>query len=166
MKNSKSILFATGIFTMSLIMSCGDASKKDMKDADKNLKEANKDLKEAAVDANDEAKLKAKSDWQNFKMESDSEIVAMQNQTTRFKEKIQKANKKEKIKLTADLKNVEQKLDSQKRKLETKNAEFEASIDKFDASVETKNESFQREFKHDMNELGGAVKDLFKDNVK
>ena len=166
MKNSKNIILTACLLTMSFMISCGDASKKDMKDANENLKEANQDIKEAAVDANDAAKLKAKSDWQNFKMESDSEIVAMKNQTTRFKEKIEKANKKEKVKLTADLKNVEEKLETQKEKLEAKNKEFEARIDKFDASVETKNESFKREFKHDMNELGSAAKDLFKDNVK
>jgi hypothetical protein len=53
-----------------------------------------------------------------------------------------------------------------KNKLQQRNAAFENEINQFDAGVTSKNQSFEREFKHDMNELGTAFKDLFKDNVK
>lgn len=42
-----------------------------------------------------------------------------------------------------------------------RNAEFEIDITKFDATATAKNQSFQREFKHDLNELRSAIKDLF-----
>ncbi|MEP6928773.1 MAG: hypothetical protein ABI850_02130 [Flavobacterium sp.] len=51
-------------------------------------------------------------------------------------------------------------------KLRERNAEFENGMLKLDDSIVSKNESFQREFNYDMDELDKAVKDLFKNNVK
>jgi hypothetical protein len=36
-------------------------------------------------------------------------------------------------------------------------------MNQFDTTVVSKNQSFQREFKHDMNQAGTAFKDLFRD---
>ncbi len=154
----------TGILTASLavvilISSCNDASKKDMSDASKNLKEANNDVKEAVIATNDTAKANAISNWNAFKNESEGTIAGMEKQITSLEGKITKANNKEKEKLKANL-------EKKKEKLQQRNTEFENDKDKFDAAVVSKNQSFEREFKHDMNELGTALKDLFKDNVK
>lgn len=164
----KTIKFAAiaGVLTVSLISSCGEKSQKHADDAKENIKEANKDLKEAAKDAGEEAKTKVISDWQNFKNESDSTITSVEKQIVELKEKIAKANKKEREKLNNDLSKIEQKLKEQQEKLKQKNAEFETNFKKFDETVEAKNESFKREFKHDMDELGTALKGMFKDNVK
>ncbi|MGZ5219765.1 MAG: hypothetical protein ACXWV6_05875 [Chitinophagaceae bacterium] len=157
-----------GIMAASLISlnGCGDASQKHASDAKENIKEAGKDLKEAAKASNEEAKTKATADWQQFKNESDSTIAVMEKQIKELKEKIAKADKKRREKLTSDLNKAQDKLNEQKEKLRQKNIEFEADLLKFDESVIAKNESFKREFKHDMDELGTAMNDLFKDNVK
>ena len=39
-------------------------------------------------------------------------------------------------------------------------------MQRFDSKVSEENQSFKREFKHDMDELGKSIKDIFKDNVK
>lgn len=163
----KIIAFAVvGFITASLLGGCGDASKKHVQDANENLKEASTDLKEAAKAANEEAKSKATADWNKFKNESDSTMAAMDHQVKELKDKIAKANSKEKARLTEELSKLELKLNEQKQKLDQKNAEFEADMKSFNEAVVTNHESFRREFKHDNDELSTAIKNLFKDNVK
>jgi len=168
MKKVIRLTVAAGIIAASLIslIGCGDASQKHAANAKENMKEAGEDLKEAAITANEEAKTKATADWQQFKNESDSTIAVMEKQIQKGKEKIASKNKKEREKISADLKKAEEKLHAQKEKLKQKSIEFEAELKQFDESAAAKNESFKMEFKHDMDELGTALKDLFKDNVK
>ena len=165
MKKITGILVA-GFTLAILISSCNEASKKDMSDASKNVKEANADVKEAVVANNDSAKAAVISSWKTFKNESDTAIASMEREATALEGKIAKANSKEKEKLKTDLNNTKEKLHSLKMRLEQRNIEFENDLKNFDATVVSKNQSFEREFKHDMNELGTAFKDLFKDNVK
>jgi len=166
MKKIVAFTVIAGFVTASLLSGCGDASKAHVKDANENLKEASEDLKEAAKDANEEAKSNATADWQKFKNESDSTMAAIDQQVKELKDRIAKANSKEKARLTSELSKLEQKLDEQKEKLDQKNAEFEADMKSFNETVVTKHESFRREFKHDNDELSTAIKNLFKDNVK
>ncbi|MEO7046412.1 MAG: hypothetical protein ABI091_13965 [Ferruginibacter sp.] len=90
----------------------------------------------------------------------------MEKDLLTIKEKIAKANGTAKEKLQMDLDKTNKKLQNLKARLQQTNAEFEKNINQFDSAAVSKNLSFQREFKHDMNELGTAFKDLFKDNVK
>ena len=165
MKKITGILLA-GFTLAILISSCDEASKKDMSNASKNVKEANADVKEALVANNDSTKAAVISSWKTFKNESDTAIASMEREATALEGKIAKANSKEKEKLKTDLNNTKEKLHSLKLRLEQRNIEFENDLKNFDATVVSKNQSFEREFKHDMNELGTAFKDLFKDNVK
>jgi hypothetical protein len=165
MKKITAIMLAGFIVTM-VAGSCNDASKKDMGDASKNLENAGGDMKEAAMATNDTAKAAAIAEWKNFKTESDTAIAGMQREATALEAKISKASNKEKDKLKMNLKNTQDKLNELKEKLQKRNDEFENDMSKFDATVASKNQSFEREFKHDMNQLGTAFKDLFKDNVK
>ncbi len=144
---------------------CGKASEQHVADAKEKIEQANQDMKEAVIDANENIKKKAREDWQKFRVESEKEIAVMEIQTTELKQKISTAGKMEKIKLKASLDAADKILKEQKEKLKQQNTEFEKDIKEFDESVVTKNESFKREFKHDMDELGGAFKALFKDNV-
>ena len=157
-----------GIMAASVIgfNGCGEASQQHAEDAKGNIEEAGEDMNAAAKAANEEAKTKATADWQHFKNGSDSAVADLEKQIKLLKEKIAKADKKGREKLTADLNKAEEKLLVQKDKLKQKSLEFEAGLKNFNESVVANNESFKREFKHDMDELGTAIKDLFKDNVK
>ncbi|MEO6302596.1 MAG: hypothetical protein ABIP51_05450 [Bacteroidia bacterium] len=159
-------IVTTGFIMGILMIGCNEASKKDIKDARDNIKDANKDLSEAVVAANDTAKTRAIKNWQSFKIQSDSSIAGMNRNLARLEAKIAKANKANKAKLKTDIDNTRQKFESQKEKLHQMNIEFENDMKHFDEAAVAKNESFQREFKHDMNELATAFKDLFNDNVK
>ena len=165
MKNKFQFTALAVIIALFLFSGCGQESKKNINNADENLREANENLKEAATDASAEAKSKARADWQAFINESDRSIAEMEKQANELKAKIAKADQKAKAKLTSDLASLEQKLNDQKAKLNQKNTEFEADFENFNESVEAKHKVFREEFKHDMNGLGTAFKDLFKENV-
>lgn len=158
MKNKFQFTALAVIVALFLFSGCGQDSKKHVKDANENLKEA-------VIDAHAEARSKAIADWQAFINESDKSIAEMQKQANELKAKITIADQKTKLKLSSDLEKLEQKLNDQKIKLNQKNAEFEADLENFNESIEAKTELFKEEFKHDMNGLGTAFKDLFKDNV-
>ena len=157
----------TACFIIAILMnSCNEASKKDLGNASQNLKEANNDVKKGITANTDSVTAAAIAQWKNFKNESDSTIAGMERQVTRLKENIASASNKEKEKLRIGLNKTNEKLDALKEKLHQRNAAFENDINKFDATVVSKYQSFESEFKHDMNELGTAFKDLFKDNMK
>lgn len=160
------ILILTTFVTLSFLSSCGDASKKNLENAGENLKEAGADLNKAAISANEEARIKSQQDWQKFKNEADSTILAFEKKIKETKVEIAKANNKNKAKLNSELEKMEQDLNEKKEILIQKNAEFEADQQMFNESMVTKYESFRREFKHDNDELGTALKNLFRDNVQ
>ena len=162
----KLIILAAVLMAFLLIYGCGKSSEQHAIVAKEKISQAAEELKEAVVDANAEAKENATKEWQKFKMASENEITAIENQTKELEYKISKAGKKEKLKLRIQLDNGKQKLNEQKQKLIKRNSEFQTDIKRFDESVAEKNESFKREFKHDMEKVGATLKDLFKDNVK
>ncbi len=118
------------------------------------------------IAANDRAKLQAIANWKSFNNESDTAIAGMEKEVTLLELKMTKADNAAKSKSKADLENAKKKLQDLKEKLKQRNAEFDHNMNQFDTTVVSKNQSFQPEFKHDMNEAGTAFEDLFRDNVK
>lgn len=155
------IVFMVGI----VLTSCGEASKKDAKAVKEDLKELNKDLKQGAEDTSREIKTGVKSDWQKFKMSSETAIENTENQIKELRVKIAKANKNEKEKLTKALDKLEQKNKELKDKLAQRGKAFKEDMIDFNESAKANEQKFEREFKYDMDELGTALKDLFKNNV-
>ncbi len=165
MKKVVLIITANFIIAM-LVIGCADTTKKDMSDMTTNLKESNQDLKEAVIAINDTIKKNTIANWKSFKRESESAIARMDKDVATLEAKLEIANKATKEKLKMDLEKVNNKLQVIKVKLQQKNTEFESDINKFDKKVASNNQSFQREFNHDMNELTTAFKDLFRDTIK
>lgn len=159
-------IVAAGLTITMFIISCNDASKQDMRDASKNIKEANADVKEAVVATNDPVKATAITNWKTFKNGADSAIAGMEKEAAAGEAKIATANSNVKKKFKTDLNTTTEDLNGLKIKLQKRNVEFESDMKKFDATVVSKNQSFEREFNHDLNGLGTAFKNLFKDNAK
>lgn len=154
------VIMATALF------SCHQASDKQVKDADKQLKEAKQGVKEARLVEDNAAKAKNTAEWNLFKKEADSSMVIIENELKKKESILAKTSKKGAQKLSADYENAKKKLAALKEELQQRNAAFKNDVKRFDNHVYEKNESFKREFKHDMNELDKSLKDLFKDNVK
>jgi hypothetical protein len=154
------------IATCGLIIGCNQTSNKEVIEANEDLAEAKTELKDAQDNKDEAAKEKATAEWKYFKNEADSSIESMQKDLNKLTIKIEKAGKNEKRQLKADYTKAENNIVVLRGKLHQRNIAFESEMERFDNTVSEKNQSFQREFKHDMEELGKSMKDLFKDNVK
>ncbi len=154
------------VVVAALMLGCNQTPKQEVNDAGENLTTAKIQLKEAVINETEAIKAKAVADWNYFRNSSDSIISEMEIELKKLEVRLEKANKSEKIKLNADYEKAKSDIAKLKEKLVQKNVEFENEIQIYDDNVSDKNESFKNEFKHDMDELGKSVKDIFKDNVK
>ncbi|MEO6175800.1 MAG: hypothetical protein ABIP27_11685 [Flavobacterium circumlabens] len=149
-----------------LLLSCNTGTKKELTDAEHNLKKVNRDLQHAAKDSTNAAKEKTITEWKAFNEKSEKMVSVLNAELKQFQKKINTSDQKETIWLKKELIRNREKLKIMRSKLRDRNMEFENGLLKFDDSIASKNESFQREFNYDMDELSKAVKDLFINNVK
>lgn len=149
-----------------MLFSCNQSPNNEVKNAKENLTEAKSELEQAQERENEAAKAKDMAEWKAFKNEADSSLAIIENDLKKMQVRIEKARSKDEKKLEADYNKAKTDLVVFKEKLHKRNLEFEEDIRHFDRKIAEKNQSFKREFKHDMNEFGAALNDLFKDNVK
>lgn len=157
------------IFTLmagTILTSCGETSKKDVKSAKENMTEAGHDLKQAGKDAQLELKNKMQTDWNNFKKESEKTIASAEEQIKAQREKISKASKSEQEKWGKKLDKLEMKNKEFRERLNKRERKINDNLIEFNDTAVAKEKEYEREFKHDMDELGTAMKDLFKNNVE
>ncbi|WP_452229154.1 MULTISPECIES: hypothetical protein [unclassified Lacinutrix] len=163
----KNILSLTVIVFMAgvVLTSCGQASKQDAKTVKEDVKELNKDLKQGAKDSSEEIKSSVTSEWNKFENASNTAIEKTENKIQELRAKIAKVNENEKEKWTKELDKLEQKNKELKEKLAKRGQAFKDDVISFNASTVANEQKFEREFNHDITELGSALKDLFKNNV-
>lgn len=130
-----------------LFVGCKPETKEE-KESQEKLQEAKEDVALAKKNANAE-------EWQTFKDSTDS--VISQNE-------IRIAELKVKMKNTG--KAIDAKYEKNIDLLEQKNKDLKVKIDTYKNDTKSDWQSFKREFNHDMNELGNALKDVTIDNKK
>lgn len=166
MSKRKTLAFAIMAFMAGIILtSCGKSSNQDAKAVKEDVKELSKDLKQGAKDTSKEIKTAVIANWEAFKTTSETAIENTERDINVLREKIAKASKKEQERLTVEVDKLEQKSKALKEKLAQRGREFKQDIVEFNKSTMESEKRFEREFNHDMEELGTALKDLFKDNV-
>lgn len=153
----KAILILTVITTVMsgmIFIGCESPAQK-AENAQTDVKEAKQDLKDAQRDA-DAAAVKAANaeEWNTFKSQSEAIIRENDVRITELKEKMKKAGKALDAVYAENI-----------SKLEQKNRDMRTRIDTYEKS-QNGWESFKREFNHDMDELGQALKDLAVNNKK
>ena len=162
MKTIAVLVFAISAF----MFSCNQPSNKEVKDAKQNLTKAKDALQDAQTKQIQVAKAKEIQDWNRFQIESDSSIVALENDLKKLELRIENSANKNRQDLKAAYDSSKGRIEILRDNLHKRNVEFERNIEKFDKNFIEKNQSFKREFTHDMDEFGKSVRDLFKDNVK
>jgi len=152
MKKPIKILALTVFAAGALFTACSSPEKKvenakeGVEDAKEDLSDAKQDLVKAKQDSIEDYN-KAKAEWTERLTKNDDRIAEYRKDMAAMNDKAAKAK-------------------AQKRadELDRKNKEMKKKLD------ESKNDSnwseFKREFNHDMDELGTAIGDLFKDNKK
>jgi hypothetical protein len=146
-KNIISHILVASLISVVIFTGCGPSTPRE-EDAKAEVKEAKNELNEAKRAATAE-------EWQAFKDESEVKIKNNEIRMAELKVKIKKSGKE----LDALYQN---KVDA----LEQQNKAMKARIDTYEINRTNDWESFKREFNHDMDELGKAMKDLTVDNKK
>ncbi len=100
-------------------------------------------------------KINDAEDYQKFKKEAEAKIADNKEKIGELKTK--KAN---------ESKEVKAKYDKKVAALEQKNNDLKKKVDSCNDPKDSKWTSFKREFNHDMDELGKAIKDIGVDNAK
>ncbi|HEY5748820.1 MAG TPA: hypothetical protein VIU12_22275 [Chryseolinea sp.] len=121
---------------------------------DKKAKEARKDVAEAKKDLR-EAKTDSAADYQKFKTASETKIRENQMEIASLK-----------AKKSTDTKEVKDRYDKRVVALEQKNNDLKKKINGAGTVKTSAWPTFKREFNHDMNALGHAIKDIGVDNTK
>lgn len=144
-----SMLIAGSVFT-----SCKSPAQKEDA-AQKEVNNAQEDLNDAQNKANtEEQKVATAEEWAAFKVDAEAKI---KNNEAHIAELTVKLNKPGKILDPIYKKRIET--------LEEQNRDLKVRLDVYEKN-NSDWETFKREFNHDMDELGKALKDLTVDNKK
>jgi len=143
MKQKFIILAFTGLLASGLITSCNSSENK-METAAENVDEAQKNL--------DEAERRYAEEWEKFKLESEERIRNNENEIVIYRER-EKTDKE-----------FSRKYREAIDKLEAQNEEMKIKMREGRENAKNRWEEFKREWNHDMDELGTAIKDLGRDN--
>ena len=155
----KKVIFTLSISTFMLgtiLMGCQSSTKKE-EVAQEKFQDAKENLEQVQYDANLSAQKKAAiaEEWNKFRNDTRATITENEIQIAELKVKIKKSgNRIDSI--------YYKKIDL----LEQKNKDIEAKIKTYKNDTNSDWESFKREYNHDMNELGKALKDMTIDNKK
>lgn len=146
------IMVATSVLAGTLFTGCQSSATKE-EAANAKVDEAQQDLMEAQQDADIEAKKVATADeWNAFKTESEIKISEYEIRIKALKDQMRKPGKTFDDLYKKRIEQLEQKIAD----LKTRMKDYEKN--------QTGWEVFKREFNHDMEELGIALKDLTVDN--
>ena len=161
-------LYLTMITVMAgtILTSCGKTTKEDASAVKEDVTELNQDLLEGAKDTSVETNEAVHADWKKFEASAKIAIENTNSQINALRDKIAKADKAEKVRLTAKADELEKKNAELKEKLVKRGKEITEDVKEMNDSAKEEENKFEREFNHDMDEMGTAIKDLFKDNVK
>jgi hypothetical protein len=151
-----SSVVAIGFVSLALLMGCSRSSDQKIADAKAKVVEATKDVKEAVVDAQSDAQQSAaREEWLKYKSEAEAKITANDKIVAEYK-----------AKMTTTSGKLHAMYDKRVDALEKKNKELKTKLDEYKDSGKNTWEQFTREFNHDMDELGKALKDFVVDNKK
>lgn len=150
MKKKILALALTAFIVGTMVAGCQSSAKKVEKDRE-NLQEA----KDNVVEAKQELNQALKDSIMQFKQESGETISNNEKSILELKAQIAKENKVTKAKYEKIVADLEQK-----------NAAMKSKLDAYQDIEQDKWASFKREFKHDMDELGNALKDITINNKK
>ena len=149
-----------------IVTGCGAAAKRDVKSAEGNIKEANEDLDWARKNAQEELRATAKTDWEEFKDESETAIEERNIQIAELREDISGINQDLQKELTVKLDKLELKKDGLKERLVQRNEKLKENLAEFDESARVVQNEFVKLFVSDMNELIASLSNLFKNNIE
>jgi predicted RNase H-like nuclease (RuvC/YqgF family) len=147
-RNLLVVIFIAG----SVLVSCKPSTKEENASQEKvqNAKENVQDAKDSLAVAR---KAATAEEWQAFKNQTDSIINENEIRIAELKLKMNKTSK-----------SIDAKREKNIEALEQKNKDLKVKIETYKNSVDADWQSFKREFNHDVDEMGNALKDITTNN--
>lgn len=152
MKKTNLILAAAMFTVLALFINCKQSSN-ETTPAQENVEEAKEDVQEAREELSEARQQANAEEWQNFKDEMNAAIEKNDARIEELKQKIKNTGK------AADAAYYK-KIDA----LKEKNEQLKIKMDTYKNDADSDWQSFKREFNHDMDELGNALKDITVNN--
>lgn len=145
----KHLILSMGITSIMVFSSIHTFAQQNEKaeEARKDMADAKQDLIEAMADS--------AADYKSFKKEAELKIAENKQKIAELK-----------VKKNKDSKNLKKKYESKVAMIEAKNEVLRKKIAEAGSTKVTAWSLFKKEFNHDMDELGIAIKDLGVNNVK
>jgi len=154
MKKMIFIFVVTTLMAGTIFTGCQSWTQKQKAAQDK-VQDARQDLNAARKNANEVAQKAATAEeWKTFKSESELKIKENEIRINELTVKIKKPGKL-----------FDAHYEKRIAKLEQQNKDLKARLEVYEKS-QSNWESFKREFNHDMDEIGQALKNLTVDNKK
>lgn len=153
----KKIIFTltvTAFMTLTILVSCKPSTNEEMVLEDR-VEIAKDDVREAKDSLAVARKEANKDEWEAFKSQTDSVINYNEARIAELKLKMKKTGK-----------SIDDKYKENIDVLEQKNRDLKAKTATYKKDRNADWQSFKREFNHDMDEIGQALKDLTVDNKK
>jgi predicted RNase H-like nuclease (RuvC/YqgF family) len=152
----KTILtLAAAMFVAGTILSGCASDAKKVENAEEKVQDAKEDVQDAKQDLNEAQQGAAISEFQQFKNESNEEINNNERRITELRIEMKTASKE-------DRKRDEKKIDA----LEKENHELKVRLDAYNDDGKSDWKKFKTEFKHDLDGIGQAFKDITVKNTK
>ena len=154
MKKMIFILAVTTLMAGTIFTGCQSSTQKQQSAQDK-VQDAKQDLNAAKKNANEVAQKAATAEeWKTFKSESELKIKDNEIRINELAVKMKKPGELFDALYEKKIANLEQQ-----------NKDLKARLEAYEKS-QSNWETFKREFNHDMDEIGQALKDLTVDNKK
>ncbi|MES2575848.1 MAG: hypothetical protein V4572_12965 [Bacteroidota bacterium] len=154
MKKTIFTLIITMFVAAITFVSCKPSTKEEI-EAKENVLEAEAEVQEAKEDLSEARKQANADEWQEFKDDMNDAINKNDARIAELKLEMKRTGK-----------SVDAKYEKSIDDLEQKNKHLKIKMESYKNDVNSDWQSFKREFNHDMDELGSALKDLTVNNKK
>jgi chromosome segregation ATPase len=128
-------------------LACNNSSEKKVESAREDVNDAKQDLQKAQNNYNEE--------WQKFHDDARIRIDENNNRIAEYR-----------VKIKTEKQDVRDRDEKRIAELETRNHNLQVKLDSYKDDGNSNWDSFKREFNHDMDELGHAIGDIFKNNER
>ena len=150
MKKTNKYIFGFMILSSLAIFSCNTPESK-VEDASQDMKEAQEDLNDAEAEV---VKAASAEEWSAFKLDYEVRISDNQKLIDALKVKMKNSGS-----------TMDKVYEESVANLEARNADLRSRIENYDTQ-HSDWDKFKREYSHDMDELGAALKDFGVNNKK
>jgi len=171
---SRIVIIGSLVLTASvLLFGCSEASQSKLEEAKSSTRAAANNIQGAAnsiaeaqrTDANAVSQQAAK-DWSSFKNDMSQQIARNEDEIKDLRQKIAAADAKKRARLDGELDKLQARNNELKKKLEDENDQIKKKVGAEIEQDKQRQAAVQREFQHDADELGKALKNFATDDVK